>query len=102
MAPLSVNELTNIVAAQTPQKAVNGIEADTLPSTNTLKKPLKLHGLLDKYRSFDVTPVIGKEFQDVDLAQWLKAPNSDELIRELAVTGLSPFTDMLRLVVNKL
>ena len=52
------------------------------------KEPLKLSGVLDQFKSFDLTPVIGREFQDVDLTEWLKAPNSDELIRDLAITGL--------------
>ncbi|KAI8961008.1 TauD-domain-containing protein [Daldinia sp. FL1419] len=50
------------------------------------KEPLKLSGALDQFKQFDVTPVIGKEFIDVDLAEWLRAPNSDELIRDLAIT----------------
>jgi len=50
------------------------------------KEPLKLSGALDKYESFDVTPVIGKEFVNVNLKEWLRAPNSDELIRDLAIT----------------
>lgn len=54
------------------------------------KEPLKLSGVLDKYESFDVTPVIGREFVDVDLAGWLRAPNSDELIRDLAITSRLP------------
>lgn len=52
------------------------------------KEPLKLSGALDQFKQFDVTPVIGKEFIDVDLAEWLRAPNSDELIRDLAITGM--------------
>jgi alpha-ketoglutarate-dependent taurine dioxygenase len=56
------------------------------------KEPLKLSGALDKFESFDVTPVIGREFSGVDLAEWLRAPNSDELLRDLAITGMSPST----------
>lgn len=44
-------------------------------------------GALDKFQHFDVTPVIGREFIGVDLAEWLHAPNSDELLRELAITS---------------
>ena len=53
----------------------------------TPKAPLKLKGVLDQFKSFDVTPVIGKEFEDADLAEWLRAPNSDELLRDLAITS---------------
>ncbi|KAH7083843.1 hypothetical protein FB567DRAFT_604942 [Paraphoma chrysanthemicola] len=48
--------------------------------------PLQLKGVLDQYESFDVTPVIGREFANVNLKEWLRAPNSDELIRDLAIT----------------
>ncbi len=51
------------------------------------KEPLKLSGALDHVKRFDVTPIIGTEFEDVDLATWLRAPNSDELIRDLAITS---------------
>ncbi|KAL9623142.1 MAG: hypothetical protein Q9160_002457 [Pyrenula sp. 1 TL-2023] len=49
-------------------------------------EPLKLKGVLDQFKSFDVTPVIGKEFPEAKLSEWLSAPNSDELIRDLAIT----------------
>ncbi|KAE8441366.1 hypothetical protein EG329_005469 [Mollisiaceae sp. DMI_Dod_QoI] len=50
------------------------------------KEPLKLSGALDHFQSFDVTPIIGKEFVGVNLAKWLRAPNSDDLLRDLAIT----------------
>src|SRR4051812_10478439 len=53
------------------------------------KEPLKLSGVLDQFTSFDVTPVIGREYVGVDLAKWLRAPNSDELLRDLAITSMS-------------
>jgi hypothetical protein len=49
--------------------------------------PLKLSGALDSYKSFDVTPNIGREFVEGNLKEWLQAPNSDELIRDLAITS---------------
>jgi len=51
------------------------------------KEPLKLSGALDHFESFDVTPTIGREYVGVNLAKWLRAPNSDELIRDLAMTS---------------
>lgn len=56
------------------------------------RAPLKLSGALDHVKSFDVTPVIGREFEGVDLAAWLKAPNSDELLRDLAITSTASRT----------
>ncbi|OIW32293.1 taurine catabolism dioxygenase [Coniochaeta ligniaria NRRL 30616] len=51
-----------------------------------LRQPLQLSGALDSYESFDVTPVIGREFPTANLVNWLDAPNSDELLRDLAIT----------------
>ena len=70
-----------------PNTAVSNGHTEKLYSTPS-KAPLKLRGVLDKFKSFDVTPVIGREFPDANLAEWLKAPNSDELLRDLAITGL--------------
>ena len=49
--------------------------------------PVPQSSALDKYRSFDVTPIIGREYIDGNLKEWLEAPNSDELIRDLAITS---------------
>jgi hypothetical protein len=43
------------------------------------RKALQLKGVLDAFESFDVTPVIGREFKDVNLAEWLRAPNSSSI-----------------------
>ena len=47
---------------------------------------LKTSGTLDQYKSFDVTPVIGREFPQASLKEWIEAPNADELLRDLAIT----------------
>ncbi|KAI0130423.1 hypothetical protein BJ170DRAFT_314568 [Xylariales sp. AK1849] len=61
--------------------------ADDAPKLETgHHEPLKLSGALDHFEQFDVTPIIGKEYVNVDLAEWLRAPNSDELLRDLAIT----------------
>lgn len=51
------------------------------------REPLKLSGALDAFDKFDVTPVIGREFPNASLKEFLRAPNSDELLRDLAVTS---------------
>lgn len=60
------------------------------------KEPLKLSGALDHLEHFDVTPVIGREYVDVDLVELLRAPNSDELLRDLAITSLWPYSRLQR------
>jgi hypothetical protein len=70
------------------------VVVDTLPKLETNhREPLKLSGALDQFKHFDSTPVIGREFVDVDLAEWLKAPNSDELLRDLAITSKKEQTE---------
>ncbi|KAK9769659.1 hypothetical protein AB5N19_06823 [Seiridium cardinale] len=75
------------LATEKPSAAVGTTALEGEPKLETNhKQPLKPSGILDQYKHFEVTPVIGREFVDVDLAEWLRAPNSDELIRELAIT----------------
>lgn len=58
--------------------------------------PLKLGNSLDKYPHTDSTPTIGTEFErGVQLSELLKAPNADELIRDLAILGESKTTVFL-------
>lgn len=52
-----------------------------------IREPLALKGHLEKYKSFNVTPVIGTEFPDANVAEWIQAPNSDDLLRDLAITS---------------
>lgn len=98
---LSATETTTTVvenikdALKTSKKEENGksneqtAEVDGLPKLEVNhREPLKLSGALDQFQAFDVTPVIGREFIDVDLAEWLRAPNSDELIRDLGITSM--------------
>lgn len=108
MAPAATTETIQQVAEQVQQKVLpfnaskgktsNGDGNETrnpwakdgqaLPALETNhKEPLKLTGVLDKFESFDVTPTIGREYINVDLLEWLRAPNSDELLRDLAITS---------------
>ncbi|CAL5872129.1 uncharacterized protein PFLUO_LOCUS6387 [Penicillium psychrofluorescens] len=65
--------------------AVHTVEGK-LPLKGTERVPLKLNGALDAFESFDVTPTIGREFPNASLKDFLRAPNSDELLRDLAIT----------------
>ena len=77
------------VADSTTTPVVPIVEGDvSAAKTRTLQREtLKLSGALDSFDSFDVTPVIGREFPSANLAEWLRAPNSDELLRDLAITS---------------
>ncbi|KAH7376697.1 alpha-ketoglutarate-dependent taurine dioxygenase [Plectosphaerella cucumerina] len=67
--------------------------ADTKPSTVVggddvarprLSKPLTYSGSLDKFTSNDLTPVIGREYLDLQVVDLLKA--EDKVIQDLALT----------------
>ncbi|EJD08433.1 taurine catabolism dioxygenase [Fomitiporia mediterranea MF3/22] len=49
-------------------------------------EPLVYSGSLDEFKSFDVTTIIGREFPDVQLSNLLKSPDSERLIKDLAIT----------------
>jgi hypothetical protein len=61
-----------------------------LPADNSTypREPLRLQGVLDKFEQFNVTPILGTEFPDVKLVDWMEAGNSDSLLRDLAITSL--------------
>lgn len=50
-----------------------------------LTAPLTYSGSLDGFASNDLTPVIGREFEGLQVAELLKG--DDQLIRDLAVTS---------------
>lgn len=68
----------------------NGLRLDdTLRDMSVLtghKSPLAYSGSLDRFPSFDTTPNVGREFTNANLASWIRDPNSDQLIRDLAIT----------------
>lgn len=54
-------------------------------------EPLVYSGSLDLYAHRDLTPVIGREYDNLQVADLLKASDNNRLIKDLAVTGkLSP------------
>src|SRR5277367_14264 len=53
------------------------------------RAPLKSSGNLARFEKFDVTSVIGTEFaRGIQVSDLLSAPNSDDLIRDLAILGI--------------
>jgi alpha-ketoglutarate-dependent taurine dioxygenase len=97
------DDLTSLQPSNVPSQKVNGQKTESVPTNGTKEstdshnlpphelytnhnEPLRLSGVIDQFKSFDVTPVIGREFPTADLAKWLRAPNSDALLRDLAIT----------------
>lgn len=77
-------------ATETETQASLPPSIDKLKASEPTHKYLKSTGILDQYESFDVTPVIGREFPTANLVEWLQASNADELLRELAITSNAP------------
>lgn len=62
--------------------------SDKATPTPSYPKPLKLSGALDKFSFEDTTPVIGREFHNVNIVDdLLNSPDADELLRDLAITS---------------
>ncbi|KAF4634429.1 hypothetical protein G7Y89_g3674 [Cudoniella acicularis] len=85
MAPSAVKVYPTTRLHDLKVKAQEIVSQQTAPA-KLIKTPMKLTGALNKFESFNVTPVIGKEFPTANLAEWLNSPNADELIRDLAIT----------------
>jgi hypothetical protein len=61
------------------------IKGKQVPLTNSLDGPLKYSGSLDQYKSFEVTPIIGREYPELQLSDIL---SDDAKIRDLAILGV--------------
>lgn len=81
------NNLTMASAVTETAPTVVPIVEDKITLTGLAREPIKSNGSLDSFESFDVTPIIGREFPNANLKDFLRAPNSDDLIRELALTS---------------
>lgn len=61
---------------------------DGVHSKTSFPKPFKLSGALERFTYEDTTPVIGREFIDVNIVDdLLKSENADERLRDLAITS---------------
>ena len=85
---MSVPSRTQLILPET-EKVAEKIAAFRLTGAPA---PLKLGKSLDAYEKTDSTPTIGTEFaRGVQLTDLLKAPNADEIIRDLAILGKFDF-----------
>ncbi|KAL2820556.1 hypothetical protein BDW59DRAFT_174472 [Aspergillus cavernicola] len=71
------------VISPTPVPSIEAKLDQKSASSGFIREPLKYSGSLDEYKSFDVTPVIGREFSDLQLTDIL---NDEAKIRDLAIT----------------
>ncbi len=67
--------------ATTPSTLVGGNDV----ARPQISKPLTYSGSLDQYQQNDLTPVIGREFLDLQVKALLKA--DEQVIKDLALTS---------------
>ena len=84
--PSSTSTLFEMSATLTSEVAAGDITIVPEP-TPVHKESLKLSGVLDQFKSFEVTPVIGREYPEANLKEWLESPDSDALLQDLATTS---------------
>ncbi|CEL11306.1 Putative TfdA family Taurine catabolism dioxygenase TauD [Aspergillus calidoustus] len=51
-----------------------------------ISRPLEYSGSLGRYQHQDLTPVIGREYEGLQVAEILQSPDRDQLIQDLAAT----------------
>lgn len=74
--------------APSAAEAQTAIPIHTKATAVSTTAPVKSSGALDQFKSIELTPVIGREYPTVNLVELLNAPNSDDLLRDLAVTSM--------------
>lgn len=63
--------------------------SDEKSTKTTYPEPLKLSGALDGISYEEITPVIGREYPNVNIVDDLmNASNADELLREIAIISM--------------
>lgn len=55
--------------------------------------PLKLSGALETFKKFDLTTVIGTQFENINLTEILHSSECDQIIRDIAITSMHYFTN---------
>ena len=53
--------------------------------------PLQSTGSLKEYEKFDLTPIVGTQFSDINLSEILRSPDADMKIKDLAIMSQLPF-----------
>ena len=84
MAP-TTTETATYTQAPKAFRAFNGVEA--VPSKPGPFIPLKLSGSLESFKQFDLTTVIGTQFENINLTEILHSSDCDVILRDLAITS---------------
>lgn len=64
-------------------------------ATPVYPRSLRLNGSLDRFEYEEATPVIGREYFNVNIVDdIITAKNSEDLLRDLAITGNQPTSNV--------
>ncbi|KAI1151421.1 TfdA family taurine dioxygenase [Nemania diffusa] len=74
------------MAAQQNGNYVNGTNGHSPEAPKLRQEPMKGSGSIDHLEYVDVTPIIGREYPTAKIKDLLNAPNSDQQLRDLAIT----------------
>ncbi|KAK5725541.1 hypothetical protein LTR15_003729 [Elasticomyces elasticus] len=74
------------MAAMALDQTPNGSSGHTNGSSKLSREPMKNSGSIDHLEYVDVTPVIGREYTTAKIKSMLDAGNSNEQLRDLAIT----------------
>ena len=77
MAPVSTNDT---------EHSINGSNGHTSGTSKLRREPLKNSGSLSHLEYVDVTPIIGREYPTAKVKDILHASNSEQQLRDLAIT----------------
>ena len=81
----TVTETATYTQAPKAFHAFNRVEA--VASKSGLSIPLKLSGALESFKKFDLTTVIGTQFENINLTEILHSSDCDLILRDLAITS---------------
>ncbi|KAI0446033.1 TfdA family taurine dioxygenase [Xylaria telfairii] len=74
------------MATEPKEVSVNGTNGHSPAAPKLRREPLKSSGSIDYLEYVDVTPIIGREYPTAKIKDILTAPNSDQQLRDLAIT----------------
>lgn len=82
--------LNIVMPAVIEDNTPSAIRGGAWQARSRLSRPLEYTGSLDSYKQADVTPVIGREYHGLQIADMLNSKDRDQIIKDLALTG-KPF-----------
>ena len=75
-----------VQGSEQPMNGTNGANGHTTDASKLRREPLKNSGSIDHLEYVDCTPIIGREYPTAKLKDIFTASNSEQQLRDLAIT----------------